>query len=534
MNSVFSEQILADKLSKLNSTQQCIETLSHWCIFHRSKAELVVGTWEKQFHNSQMAQKVPLLYLANDILQNSKRKGNEFVSEFWKVLPAALKDLVEKGDDQGKNVVSRLVDIWEERRVFGSRARSLKGVMLGEELPPPLEFSKKRSRSVRIVRRDSRSIRTKLSIGGTAEKIVSAFHLVFSEHANEDAEMSKCKSAVHRVRKMEKDVDIACTNAKDPNRKTLAKELEDEENLLKQCIEKLKLVEANRVALVSQLREALHEQESELENVRTQMQVAQAQAEEASSMQKRLNDENFVAVSKPSTVSTPPIDANAKPRQTSKKTAAAIAAEVADKLAASSSSQLIMTSVLSTFAAEEAKNAGLTKASIASTSFASMPINPVTNAAPKPDNHMPASDPNVFMAAQPLNAPPNHPYQSVLVSQPMMQSQTPTSQAQYHILPNPTSQQYIQPSGGIMTPYGYGSIPLNPPLPPGPPPPPPPPHMVNPMVPFTQQPMQVVQQPMQITQQQPLPLTQPPPAPPSFRPLQPHGMVYYGHPHHSQ
>ncbi|PPS11476.1 hypothetical protein GOBAR_AA09168 [Gossypium barbadense] len=109
MNSIFSEQILADKLSKLNSTQQCIETLSHWCIFHQSNAELVVATWDKQFHNSEMAQKVPLLYLANDILQNSKRKGNEFVNEFWKVLPAALKDLLENGDDRGKNVVSRLV-----------------------------------------------------------------------------------------------------------------------------------------------------------------------------------------------------------------------------------------------------------------------------------------------------------------------------------------------------------------------------------------------------------------------------------------
>lgn len=56
-----------------------------------------------------MAQKVPLLYLANDILQNSKRNGNEFVSEFWKVLPGALKDLIEKGDDNGKTVVTRLV-----------------------------------------------------------------------------------------------------------------------------------------------------------------------------------------------------------------------------------------------------------------------------------------------------------------------------------------------------------------------------------------------------------------------------------------
>lgn len=50
------------------------------------------------------------------------------------------------------------------------------------------------------------------------------------------------------------------SSAKDPKRKTLAKELEDEENTLKQCIEKLKSVEATRAALVSQLKEALHEQ----------------------------------------------------------------------------------------------------------------------------------------------------------------------------------------------------------------------------------------------------------------------------------
>lgn len=56
-----------------------------------------------------MAQKVPLMYLANDILQNSKRQGNEFVQEFWNVLPKAVKDIVSQGDDYGKSVVSRLV-----------------------------------------------------------------------------------------------------------------------------------------------------------------------------------------------------------------------------------------------------------------------------------------------------------------------------------------------------------------------------------------------------------------------------------------
>lgn len=513
MNSVFSEQILADKLSKLNSTQQCIETLSHWCIFHRSKAELVVATWDKQFHNSEMVQKVPLLYLANDILQNSKRKGNEFVNEFWKVLPAALKDVVDKGDDHGKNVVSRLVGIWEERRVFGSRAQNLKDLMLGEEVLPPLELNRKRPRSVRIVKRDSRSIRTKLSIGSTAEKIVSAIHLVLSEHPNEDVEMSNCKSAVHRVRKMEKDIDIACMTAKDPKRRALAKELENEENTLKQCIEKLKSVEASRVSLVSHLKEALHEQESQLENVRTQTQVAQAQAEEAESMRKRLMDEDYVF--KSPTSATQGLDINAKGGQTPKRTAAAIAAEVADKLTASSSSQLIMSSVLSTFAAEEAKSAGHTNNSNIS------------------DKTTPVSDASTFMPSQQLTAS----NQFVIVNQQTIQQNQGSVSLNRYVLPNQPPQQYLQqPSGAILPSYGYVNFPN---MSPGPPPPP---HAVSAMVPLSQQSLPMVQkqsmalpqQSVPLTPQQTMPLSQQPPIPPSFRPLQPPGMVYYSHQHHSQ
>ncbi|KAJ6413558.1 hypothetical protein OIU84_006367 [Salix udensis] len=472
MNSTFSEEKLADKLSKLNGTQQCIESLSRWCVVHRSKAEFVVETWDKQFRNSDMLQKVPLLYLANDILQNSKKKGTEFVDEFWKVLPAALKYIVKKGDDRGKNVVSRLVNIWEERIVFGSR--SLKEVMLGEDAPPPLELSKKRSRSVKNTKRDSRSIRTKLSIGGSAEKLVSAFNLVVSERPNEEAEMSNCKSGVRHVRDMQKDVDIACSNNdKDPTRKALAKELESDENLLKQCIEKLKSVEACRVALVSQLKESLQEQESKLEEVRAQRQVAQAQVEEASKMRRRLNGE----VLKASSTAIVPVDSNPKAEQTHQRTAAAIAAEVAEKLAASSSSQMIMHAVLSTFAAEEAKNAQLTKA-------------------PTPP--------------QPLKL-------------------------NFMYFRNSSSQQYLQPAGGIMTPYAHGNTST---LPPGPPPPPP--YKASSMVPMTQQPSQMpqqqplslAQQRSMINQQQQMSSTQQTLGA-NFRPHQPPVMEYYAHPSHS-
>lgn len=74
-----------------------------------NKAKQVVETWDRQFHSSSREKRLAFLYLANDILQNSRRKGSEFVGEFWKVLPEALRDVIQNGDDFARNAALRLV-----------------------------------------------------------------------------------------------------------------------------------------------------------------------------------------------------------------------------------------------------------------------------------------------------------------------------------------------------------------------------------------------------------------------------------------
>ena len=74
-----------------------------------NKAKQVVETWDRQFHCAHREQRLPFLYLANDILQNSRRKGAEFVAEFWKVLPDSLHDVIEHGDENAKSAALRLV-----------------------------------------------------------------------------------------------------------------------------------------------------------------------------------------------------------------------------------------------------------------------------------------------------------------------------------------------------------------------------------------------------------------------------------------
>ncbi|KAM0828850.1 hypothetical protein ACQ4PT_067270 [Festuca glaucescens] len=418
--------------------------------------------------------------------------GTEFVEEFWKVLPSTLKDVAEKGDDRGKKTVSRLVDIWQERRVFGSRAGGIKDVMLGTAPLPVLDMTKKRSQSsaIRIVKRDSRSVKLRLGVGGTAERISSMRH----------------------VGKMEKDVDSACSKADDPRREPLCTKLKNEEDSMKTCIEKLKVVEENRAAVVSELKEALQDQESELEKVRTQLQLAEAMVEEAANMQRRLNNEPIVPSSKLASS-----NGQVKGQQ---KTAAAI---LADKIAASSNSQQILQSALSKFAAENSSDIHSDKR-IKVDQSSQVPS--VANAA-------------AFVPMPPMVTTTAQQPQTILVQQTPVQSQAPAPQPQYNIYQAPP-QHFVQQPGGLMMGMPYTMNTMNPP------PPPPPPQMMNLArpSPSTPQPQmgvmtqtqqqqpgqQMLQQQMQMNVVPPMQFTLQQSGAPPFRPLQPPpGMQFFHH-----
>lgn len=377
----FNGQILADKLTKLNNSQQSIETLSHWCIFHRKKAKQVVETWDKQFHCAPREQRVPFLYLANDILQNSRRKGSEFVGEFWKVLPGALRDVFDKGDDHGRNAAMRLVDIWEERKVFGSRGQILKEELINRSSLIPSDNNTSSGKSLH-------STKLKLPAGSALEKIVSAYQAVQDGHLEEDAVLSKCKAAASCVEKLEKDLQDGLKLG-DMHESNVLEELREQDNVLRQCIQQLSTSEMTRAALVSQLREALEEEESKLEQVHSQLQVAQCQSEQAGSIcQQMLNNKNMgqllsrqnfadnsmfsdmssslvhenqlrgdqvqVAPGVPMHTVSPFAENVAQIDEDHKKAAAAVAA----KLAASTSSAQMLSYVLSSLASEAASMSG--------------------------------------------------------------------------------------------------------------------------------------------------------------------------------
>ncbi|XP_021895696.1 regulation of nuclear pre-mRNA domain-containing protein 1B [Carica papaya] len=275
MASSFNAQILVDKLTKLNNSQASIETLSHWCIFHMNKAKQVVETWARQFHCSPREQRLAFLYLANDILQNSRRKGSEFVGEFWKVLPDALRDVIENGDEFGRNAALRLISIWEERKVFGSRGQILKEELVGRQA----ENSNRIGKHI--------SSKLKQPVGNTLDKIVSGYQVLYGGQIDEDIILGKCRNAVSCIEKVDKEIGVDVNSVR-LHRPALMEEVQGQHAILRDCIEQLRALESSRKSLVSHLREALQEQEFKLEQVRTQLQAAQSQSDLAGNICRQL------------------------------------------------------------------------------------------------------------------------------------------------------------------------------------------------------------------------------------------------------
>ncbi|CAN4126995.1 unnamed protein product [Withania somnifera] len=373
----FDGHQLGERLSKLNSSQQSIESLSRWCITYRKKAKQIVETWDKSFRSAQREQRVSFLYLANDILQNSRRKGSEFVNEFWKVLPASLKHVFETGDENGKKVASRLVDIWEERKVFGSRGQNLKDEVMGKSPALPVSNGKS-SNPIKVVKKDAHSVRIKLAAGCTPEKIVTAFQLVHDENVNEADALNKCKEAVFCVGEMKSDIENLLSQGNLQGSELMDK-MQEQENILQQCISHLENAESLRVTLISQLKDALQDQESKLGLLHSGLQLARGQIELAKNVRRGLTSHSIAVPplnagvrpievtrtteptlpSVPLTniplllpTSNPATFANSKTNDEESKRAAAAA--VAAKLAASTSSAQMLTSVLSSLVAEEA------------------------------------------------------------------------------------------------------------------------------------------------------------------------------------
>ncbi|XP_074148814.1 regulation of nuclear pre-mRNA domain-containing protein 1B isoform X5 [Sminthopsis crassicaudata] len=144
--SSFSESALEKKLSELSNSQQSVQTLSLWLIHHRKHAGPIVSVWHRELRKAKSNRKLTFLYLANDVIQNSKRKGPEFTREFESVLVDAFSHVAREADEGCKKPLERLLNIWQERSVYGGEfIQQLKLSMEDSNSPPPKVTEEKKS-----------------------------------------------------------------------------------------------------------------------------------------------------------------------------------------------------------------------------------------------------------------------------------------------------------------------------------------------------------------------------------------------------
>ncbi|XP_056157751.1 regulation of nuclear pre-mRNA domain-containing protein 2 [Lampris incognitus] len=110
------EASLDRRFQGVSNTMESIQGLSSWCIENKKHHGLVVRYWMKWLKKSDTNHRLNLFYLANDVIQNCKRKNAiAFRTAFAEVLPNAAQ-LVKDG--KVRKSVERIFSIWEERSVY--------------------------------------------------------------------------------------------------------------------------------------------------------------------------------------------------------------------------------------------------------------------------------------------------------------------------------------------------------------------------------------------------------------------------------
>nr|XP_055076328.1 regulation of nuclear pre-mRNA domain-containing protein 2a [Misgurnus anguillicaudatus] len=131
------ESTLDRRFQTVNNTMESIQGLSVWCIENKKFHSVIVRYWIKWLRKSDSSHRLNLFYLANDVIQNCKRKNAiVYRTTFTDVLPEAIKLISGMKDSKVTKSVERILNIWEERSVYSEEfIHQLKSGMVQKEEP---------------------------------------------------------------------------------------------------------------------------------------------------------------------------------------------------------------------------------------------------------------------------------------------------------------------------------------------------------------------------------------------------------------
>ncbi|KAH7032811.1 RNA polymerase II-binding domain-containing protein [Microdochium trichocladiopsis] len=115
----YNDDAVLAKLSGLAETQDSIVTVAQWIMFHRRHADRTVQLWLQRLKDSPSNKRLNLIYLANEVTQQSKARHKEdFLVAFSPVIAEAVATAYKGAPLEVQTRVKRVVDVWRERNVF--------------------------------------------------------------------------------------------------------------------------------------------------------------------------------------------------------------------------------------------------------------------------------------------------------------------------------------------------------------------------------------------------------------------------------
>ncbi|XP_056272679.1 regulation of nuclear pre-mRNA domain-containing protein 2a [Pseudoliparis swirei] len=132
------DSTLEKKFRGVSNTMDSIQGLSSWCIDNKKYHSLIVRHWIKCLRKSNTSHRLNLFFVANDVIQNCKRKNAiVYRTAFADMLPEAFLLVGNEGDPKVIKSVERILSIWEERGVYsGTLITELRSSLVKDESPP--------------------------------------------------------------------------------------------------------------------------------------------------------------------------------------------------------------------------------------------------------------------------------------------------------------------------------------------------------------------------------------------------------------
>lgn len=125
----------------VSTSQGSIQSLSFFCLHYKNHHKKIAQIWLRCLQKAKVPHRLTLIYLANDIVQNAKRKNVlSFIDDFKSILKDTVPYL---RDDKIKKSVERVFSIWEDRSIFDSKfTTELKNSLNGSGRAPPVVAAK--------------------------------------------------------------------------------------------------------------------------------------------------------------------------------------------------------------------------------------------------------------------------------------------------------------------------------------------------------------------------------------------------------